>query len=79
MKLTEFTGTTGPNEASPLTTATSVDGGNHETWLQPLLDRTNAVKGRNLLALKQKPLGLKRRWRHELVDYAHAAHPSGHR
>jgi hypothetical protein len=37
------TGTTGPNEASPLTTATCVDGDNSQTWLQPLIDRTNAV------------------------------------
>ena len=39
----ESTGTTGPNEASPLTTATCVDGDNNQTWLQPLIDRTNAV------------------------------------
>jgi hypothetical protein len=38
-----FTGTTGPNEAGPLTTATCVDGDNSQTWLQPLVDRTNAV------------------------------------
>jgi hypothetical protein len=30
--------------AGPLTTATCVDGKSNQTWLQPLIDRTNAIK-----------------------------------